>query len=141
AITKPDPKTSDFSYRGGTAGLRGPQGLPLFKPPYVRLTALNLNAGTRAWMVPLGDGPRQRVMSLGLPDPGPLGGGGYTGPLVTKTLLFLGLRGSEAPDLVLGAAATAAQAGDQQRPSGTPPPVLLALDKTTGATIHSMELD
>jgi hypothetical protein len=31
--------------------------LPLFKPPYVRLTAINLNAGSIAWSVPLGDGP------------------------------------------------------------------------------------
>jgi quinoprotein glucose dehydrogenase len=107
----------------------------------VRLTAINLNTGTRAWMVPLGDGPRQRVISLGIPDPGPLGGGTYSGPLVTKTLLFLALR-SEAPDLVLGAAAAAAQAaGDQPRPAGTPPPVLLAFDKTKGTTVHSVELD
>ena len=74
----------------------------MFKPPYVRLTAINLNAGTLAWTVPLGDGPRQRLIELGVPDPGPLGGGAYTGPLVTKTLLFLGLRGNEAPDLVFG---------------------------------------
>jgi quinoprotein glucose dehydrogenase len=141
-IVKPDPKTSDFAYRGSTTGFRGPQGLPLFKPPYVRLTAINLNTGTRAWTVPLGDGPRQRVINLGLQDPGPLGGGGYTGPLVTKTLLFLGLRGSEAPDLVLGAAAVAAaQTADERRPERTAPPVLQVFDKKTGATVHTLELD
>ena len=32
--------------RGAASGLRGPQGLPLFKPPYVRLTAIDLNTGT-----------------------------------------------------------------------------------------------
>lgn len=41
------------------------------------------------WMVPHGDGPRQKVIDLGLTDPGPLGGPG-TGPVVTDTLLFLG---------------------------------------------------
>lgn len=58
--------------------------MPLWKPPYVRLSAFDLNQGTLEWMVPIGDGPRQRVIDLGIPDPG---------PLATKTLLFLGFRG------------------------------------------------
>ncbi len=33
-----------------------PQGLPLFKPPYSRMTAIDMNTGDHAWMVPLGDG-------------------------------------------------------------------------------------
>jgi quinoprotein glucose dehydrogenase len=134
-LVEPDAARSDFRYmRGGNGGLRGPQGLPLFKPPYVRLTAIDLNAGTIAWTVPLGDGPRQKLIELGLPDPGPLGGGAYTGPLVTKTLLFIGLRGNEAPDLVFG----------------TPPPrppdapgssVLRVIDKKTGETLHDVGVD
>jgi quinoprotein glucose dehydrogenase len=143
AVMPGDPKTSDLAYRGGASALRGPQGLPLFKPPYVRLTAINLNTGTHAWMVPLGDGPRQRVISLGAADPGPLGGGAYTGPLVTKTLLFLGLRGNEAPDLVLGPAAIAAaqKADAAGRPREAPAAALVAFDKATGATVHSVDLD
>jgi quinoprotein glucose dehydrogenase len=131
-IDKADKTRSDFDYmRGGGAGLRGPQGLPLYKPPYMRLTAIDLNAGTIAWMVPLGDGPRQRVIDLGMPDPGPLGGGAYTGPLVTKDLLFIGLRGNEAPDLVFGPA--------RQIPKTTES-VLRAFDKRTGETLHSVVL-
>jgi quinoprotein glucose dehydrogenase len=134
-LIKPDPKGSDFNFlRGPSSGLRGPQGWPLVKPPYSRLTAIDLNTGSIAWMTPLGDGPRQRVIGLGLPDPGPLGGATYTGPLVTKTLLFIGLRGNEAPDLILGT--------PPARPAQvTFSPVLRALDKATGATIHSVELD
>ena len=94
-LARADPGTSDFRYdRGRPGSLRGPRGLPLWKPPYVRLSAFDLNAGTLAWMVPLGDGPRQRLIDMGVPDPGPLGGGSYTGPLLTKTLLFLGFRGA-----------------------------------------------
>ncbi len=64
--------------RQGT-GIQGPRGLPLFKPPYSRLSAFDLNGGTLEWMVPLGDGPCQNVIDLGIADPGPLGGGFYTG--------------------------------------------------------------
>ncbi len=134
-LVKPDPAGSDFNYlRGGNQGLRGPQGLPMFKPPYMRLTAIDLNTGSRKWMIPLGDGPRQKLIDMGLRDPGPLGGGAYTGPLVTKTLLFLGLRGTEAPDLVFGTAGV-------PRPEITTKPVLRAFDKGTGETVHSVELD
>src|SRR5207302_2254096 len=49
----------DFAYERTLKGrVDGPRGLPLVKPPYGRLTALDLNRGTHAWMVPLGDGPR-----------------------------------------------------------------------------------
>jgi quinoprotein glucose dehydrogenase len=141
-LAPPDPTRSDFRYmRGGNSGLRGPQGLPLFKPPYMRLTAIDLNAGSRAWMIPLGDGPRQTLIEMGVPDPGPLGGGAYTAPLVTKTLLFIGLRGSEAPDLVFGTTAAAAANIEGRRPDAAAPPALRAIDKVTGATVHSVELD
>ena len=36
------------------------QGLPLFKPPYSRMTAIDLNKGEHAWMQPNGDGDRFR---------------------------------------------------------------------------------
>ena len=92
-LTKPDAARSNLNFiRGGGAfgtPVQGPQGLPLFKPPYGRITAINLNTGDHAWMIPHGDGPRQRVQELTGKDPGPLGSGGG-GPLLTKTLLFVG---------------------------------------------------
>jgi len=70
------------------------EGLPLTKPPYGRITAINVNRGEHAWMVPNGDGPRHhpRLQHLNLP---PLGIPGRPAPLVTKTLLFVG-EGSDA---------------------------------------------
>lgn len=34
----------------------GPQGLPMFKPPYSRITAIDLNTGEHLWMKPNGPG-------------------------------------------------------------------------------------
>jgi quinoprotein glucose dehydrogenase len=75
------------------APTRGPQmpgGLPLVKPPYSRITAIDLNKGEHVWMVPTGDGERVRhrpeLKALNLP---PLGGDvTFAGPLLTKTLLI-----------------------------------------------------
>ena len=67
----------------------GPEGLPLLKPPYGRVTALDLNKGEKLWTIANGDGPRDSpaLKSLNLP---PLGTIGRPAALVTKTLLFLG---------------------------------------------------
>jgi quinoprotein glucose dehydrogenase len=67
----------------------GPQGLPLLKPPYGRITAIALNRGEHLWMVPNGDGPRNHPLLKHLNLP-PLGQPGRVAPLLTKKLLFLG---------------------------------------------------
>jgi len=72
----------------------GPQGLPLVKPPYSRMTAYNMNTGEIAWQTPTGPGQDRirshpALKSVELP---PLGGqGSQGGPLITKTLLVYGL--------------------------------------------------
>ena len=38
------------------------EGLPLFKPPYARLTAIDMNRGEHLWMSPLGNGPRNHPL-------------------------------------------------------------------------------
>lgn len=85
-----DPKVSNLRYVSGTrAWTPGPQGLPILKPPYGRITAIDLNKGTQVWMVPNGEGPRNHPLlkSLNLPW---LGNPGRSAPLVTRTLLFVG---------------------------------------------------
>ena len=118
-LAEADPERSDFRFTRTRSGLRGPQGLPLVKPPYSRLTAIDLKTGDLAWQVPLGDGPRQRLIDMGVPDPGPLGGGSFTGPVVTPTLLFLGVGG---------------------RRGGGQPPVLNAFDKATGEMVRAVDV-
>ena len=89
-IVKGDPKVSNLNYVSGTrAWTPGPQGLPLLKPPYGRITAIDLNKGEQVWMTPNGDGPRNHPLLKPLNLP-PLGSPGRSSPLVTKTLLFLG---------------------------------------------------
>ena len=85
-----DPERSDLMIRPRVSNLPGPRGLPLFKPPYSQLVALDLDAGTRLWGVPLGDGPRghEALQGLDVPRLGNYEKSG--GPLLTKTLLFIG---------------------------------------------------
>jgi quinoprotein glucose dehydrogenase len=74
-------------------GPRMPEALPLFKPPYSRLTAIDMNRGEHVWMVPAGNGDRFRnhpaLASLKLPPVG--GDSNYSGPLLTRTLLIYAL--------------------------------------------------
>jgi glucose dehydrogenase len=98
-------------------------GLPIYKGPYGRITAIDLNKGTIAWMAPNGDGPRNHPLIKDLHLP-PLGTPGRPVPLVTKTLLFLG----ESSDAVMGHAGVA---GDAQ---------FRAYDKATGQVIWKKEL-
>jgi quinoprotein glucose dehydrogenase len=97
-----------------------PQGLPLFKPPYSRMTAIDMNTGEHLWMAPLGNGDNVRqhplLRDLNLP---PVGGDStMSGPLLTKTLLISALtRGG--------------------RSGG---PRLVARDKATGREIASVDL-
>ena len=101
-----------------------PQGLPLWKPPYSRMTAIDMNRGEHVWMTPLGDGDRIRnlplLRDLNLP---PLGGEGRGGPVLTKTLLFM------------GQGARRSRGG-----AGATKPLLRAFDKATGEVIHAFEL-
>jgi quinoprotein glucose dehydrogenase len=69
--------------------LDGPRGLPLTKPPYGRITAIDMNKGEHLWMVPNGGGPRDHPALKGLTLPR-LGQPGRAAPLLTKTVLFLG---------------------------------------------------
>ena len=47
----------------GHAAMPTLDGLRLVKPPYSRITAYDMNTGTIAWQVPLGDGPRTHPLS------------------------------------------------------------------------------
>ena len=135
-IVKPENKNSDLDYVSGTrAWTPGPQGLPLLKPPYGRITAIDLNKGEILWMTPNGDGPRNHPLLKPLNLP-PLGNPGRSSPLVTRTLVFLG-----EGDPVMAAL------GSRLRPEmpatlapGYGGRKFRAFDKATGAIVWETEL-
>ena len=88
-IGEADPNRSNLGrVRVAPNRIDGPQGLPLIKPPYGRITAIDLNRGDLLWQVPNGDGPRDHPLLKDLNLP-PLGQVGRAGPLLTKSLLFV----------------------------------------------------
>jgi quinoprotein glucose dehydrogenase len=91
-------------------------GLPLLKPPYGRITAIDLNKGDIAWQIPHGDTPdnvKNNPALKGLTIPR-TGRQGRIGTLVTKTLVIAG------------------EGGFVTMPSGQRGAMLRAYDKSTG---------
>jgi glucose dehydrogenase len=78
-----------------TAGVGGglnltPEGLPLLKPPYGRITAINMDKGEFVWQIAHGETPdyiknHPALKGLSIPRTGQAG---YVGILVTKTLVI-----------------------------------------------------
>ncbi|MDH3272280.1 MAG: pyrroloquinoline quinone-dependent dehydrogenase [Gemmatimonadota bacterium] len=123
-VAPPVPDSSDFRYvRGLPREVPMPSGLPLLKPPYGRITAIDMNTGEHLWMRANGPGPRDHpaIADLDLPW---LGQRGRPAPLLTKTLLFLG-EGTESALSILPIAGGKA---------------FRAWDKDTGAVVWEMEL-
>ncbi len=87
-----DPK-SDLRFSRGRGADLSVKGLPILKPPYSRITALDLKKGEFAWVAPLGTTPARvsqnpALKDINLPNTG--GIGLHATLLVTKTLLIAG---------------------------------------------------
>ena len=135
-LNKGDPKVTDLDY---VPGLRayppGPQGLPLLKPPYGRITAIDLNKGDILWAVANGDGPRDHPLLKALNLP-PLGNPGRASPLLTKTLLFLG----EGDPIMVRAGSRLPREMPLAIAPGAGGKKFRAFDKSTGAVLWEIEL-
>jgi glucose dehydrogenase len=94
----------------GAGAPRHPTGLPLWKPPYSRITAIDLNTGEHLWMIPVGETPDRIKNNPALAgiDVGNTGTGSMAPMMVTPSMLVYA---SETSD-------------------GTP--TLFAVDKATG---------
>ena len=124
-----DPKISSMRYVGAygegfpNGSLGGPDGLPLIKPPWGRITAINLNSGEHVWVMPNSDTPdwarnNPALAGITLPRTGSFD---QVGLLVTKTLLIAGE----------GSGLYRAGGGGNK---------LFAYDKATGAIVSELTL-
>ncbi len=109
------------------------QGLPIFKPPYNRLSAYDMNAGERAWWIPIGGLPPEDVQNhpaLQDVDLTTWGAGGFQS------------QGGEAIMMVMGDLLLHTTEGLRGTPEIGPngAPVLHAADKRTGETLGSIDL-
>jgi quinoprotein glucose dehydrogenase len=129
-LTPVDPKQGDMRFQraplGTGAGLDLIEGLSIFKPPYSRVTAIDLNTGEHRWVAAVGDGPRDHPLLKGLNVP-PLGERlqGIS-VLVTRTVVFV--------SVIPMAAAQPADSDDRRK-------LLYVFDKTSGTQLHTIELD
>ena len=109
---------------GGAVTALTIQGLPLIKPPYGHISAINLDTGTIAWQVAHGETPdsvRNHPLLKGLTIPR-TGRPGSVGTLVTRTLLIAG------------------EPGFGPTTSGQRGSLLRAYDKRTGADAGAVYL-
>ncbi|MCH2346513.1 MAG: hypothetical protein MK299_03840 [Pseudomonadales bacterium] len=126
ALVEPPAGTSDWPYVIQYTNTTGPRGLPLVKPPYRRITAIDLNSGEHVWQIPFGKGPTDHPDIVDL-DLGPLGTGfndvvAEGGILITKTLLISYLAAKDEID---------------SQETGS---VLVAHDKATGELIGEVNV-
>jgi quinoprotein glucose dehydrogenase len=129
-----DPSRTDMAYMSGSAAPRSGrgaegaesglsvQGLPLAKPPYGSISAIDLNKGEILWQIANGDTPdsiRNNPVLKGLDIPR-TGRPGVFGVLVTKTLVICGERNAGKSNVMLRAydKATGKEVGAVAMPAG-----------------------
>ncbi|MXY23244.1 MAG: PQQ-binding-like beta-propeller repeat protein [Acidobacteria bacterium] len=108
---------SDWVQGGGVA-FSGPQGLPMYKPPFSKITAIDMNTGEHVFAIPVGE-PSDRLKNHPSLQGVDLSGVGHERArpiLMTTGSLLLATEGTSGP------------------------PVLNAHDKTTGEKLGSVEL-
>src|SRR5205814_10209505 len=108
--------------QGGAVNSLEVQGLPLIKPPYGRISAINLETGDIAWQIAHGETPERiknhpLLKGINVPRTGRTGN---VGTLVTKTLVIAG------------------EPGFGPTPSGARGSMLRAYDKKTGAEVGAV---
>ena len=124
-----DPKRTDLTYMLGQSAAGAPpaltvQGLPMIKPPYGSISAIDLKKGEILWQIAHGDTPdnvRNSPALKGVTIPR-TGRSGVVGTLVTPTLLIAG------------------ESGTATQPNGQRGALLRAYDKATGKDAGSVAM-
>ena len=130
-LVNPDPERSDMEYVNGRGRPLTVRGLPLLRPPWGRITAIDLNAGEIVWQVAHGETPDRvrnhpSLQGLDIPRTGRTGGAGGSsggiGTLTTRTLVISG------------------EGGTITMPSGERGAMLRAYDKATGQELGAVPI-
>jgi len=92
ALAPPDPERSEMDYVAAGRGGTRVQGLPIVRPPWGRITAIDLTTGEHRWWIANADTPEEVLRHPALEgiDLPRTGRQSRAGLLVTKTLLFAG---------------------------------------------------
>jgi quinoprotein glucose dehydrogenase len=86
-LRQPAAVESKDRYIGRVEFLWGPHRLPLFKPPWGSLVAIDMSTGEHRWRVPVGSGRDAAILHLAIPER--LGWPLRSFALVTKSLLLV----------------------------------------------------
>ena len=87
-VRKPGANESSYDFIGEFRYLPGPRGLPLLKPPFGSIVAIDMNTGEHRWRIPIGRGELiPTIRQLGVSER--LGFPGRSWVLVTKTVMVV----------------------------------------------------
>lgn len=138
AVTLEKSKTPHIGYDGKTVAVETLNGIPLWKPPYGRLTAIDMHTGNHKWMRPMGD-LSTSVPALKQYAQTPLGRSTRSHILLTRTLLFVAQEGSTQREEMGGG-----EAGEKSKSTELKfqviDPGIVAYDKTNGKMIGKIDL-
>jgi quinoprotein glucose dehydrogenase len=132
-IRKPIPTESSYDFIGQARYLPGPRGLPLLKPPFGSILAIDMNSGEHRWRIPIGRSLAMASISrLGIREQ--LGLPFRSWALVTKTVLIVVQMGYHGPPrFVPGANVPIMDLNNLD-------PHLWVYDKTSGEMLAEIEL-
>jgi quinoprotein glucose dehydrogenase len=132
-LLKPRPGGLPWGYVGVVDPLQGPRGLPLMKPPFGSIVAIDMNTGQHRWRIPIGRSdalPSIQVLGiherLGLPY--------RNWALVTKTVMIVVQIGKVGPPRVVPGL------NQPVRDLTNVDPHLWVYDKTSGEMLAEMPL-
>ena len=132
-IDKPESWEGTYDFIGRVGYLPGPRGLPLLKPPFGSIVAIDMNSGEHRWRIPVGRGVAMPAVML-MKSPGDYGLPARSWALVTKTVMIvvqMGFLGT--PRAVPGVYASI-------RDLRNVDPHLWVYDKATGEQLAEIEL-
>jgi glucose dehydrogenase len=87
-VRKPRPGESSYDFIGEFRYLSGPRGLPLLRPPFGSIVAIDMNTGEHRWRIPIGRGELiPSIQQLGIKER--LGFPARSWALVTKTVMIV----------------------------------------------------